>query len=71
MFIELLAASHENTISRLWYLVPLIVIVSLVYSASRFESPQRILLHAARRSVQIALFMALVLGLLAWLAAGL
>ncbi len=65
---ELLAAA---SVGRLWYLFPLIVIVSLVYSASRYESPGRILRRAGRLGLQIAGFMTIILGLLAWLSAGL
>ena len=65
---ELLAAT---SIGRLWYLLPLIVIVSLGYSASRYESPGRILRRAGRLGLQIAGFMTIILGLLAWLSAGL
>ena len=60
-----------TTIGRLWFLIPLIVIVSLVYSASRYESPDRILRRAVRLGLQIAGFMTVILGLLAWLSAGL
>lgn len=70
--IDLLAAAGgAGALGRLWFLLPLIIIVSLVYSASRYESPQRIVSRASRYSVQIAAFMAVVLGLLAWLSAGL
>jgi hypothetical protein len=58
-------------IGRLWFLLPLIVIVSLVYSASRYESADRILRRALRLGLQIAGFMTIILGLLAWLSAGL
>ena len=37
----------------LWYLLPLAVMISLVYSASRFELPERILHRAARLFFQI------------------
>lgn len=67
----LAAAAGGHTIGRLWFLPPLIVIVSLVYSASRYESPGRIVWRAGRLCLQIAGFMAVVLGLLAWLSAGL
>jgi hypothetical protein len=60
-----------GTIGRLWFLLPLIVIVSLVYSASRYESPERILRRAGRLGLQIAGFMTIILALLAWLSAGL
>ena len=60
-----------GTVGRLWFLLPLIVIVSLVYSASRYEAPERILSRAGRLGLQIAGFMTIVLALLAWLSAGL
>ncbi|HEY3964437.1 MAG TPA: hypothetical protein VGM05_07745 [Planctomycetaceae bacterium] len=71
MWHVLAAAGGVGSLGRLWFLPPLIVIVSLVYSASRYESPGRILWRAGRLCVQIAGFMAVVLGLLAWLSAGL
>jgi len=58
-------------LGRLWFLLPLIVIVSLVYSASRYEAPDHILRRAAKYCLQIAGFMTAVLALLAWLSAGL
>lgn len=58
-------------LGRLWFLLPLVVIVSLVYSASRYESPGRILRRAGRLGLQIAGFMTVILALLAWLSAGL
>jgi hypothetical protein len=67
----LFAAVNFSSGSRLWLLPPLIVVVSLVYSASRYEAPQRILVRAARLAAQIAGFMAAILALLAWLSAGL
>ncbi|MBI3863669.1 MAG: hypothetical protein HY290_17405 [Planctomycetia bacterium] len=66
-----LAAGGAAALGRLWFLPPLIIIVSLVYSASRYESPGRIVRRAFRLCVQIAGFMAVVLGILAWLSAGL
>jgi len=58
-------------LGRLWFLLPLVVIVSLVYSASRYESPGRILRRAGRLGLQIAGFVTVILALLAWLSAGL
>lgn len=46
------------------YLFPLSAVVSLVYSATRYEYPPRILGNAARLFVKIVLFMALALGVL-------
>lgn len=67
----LLLAFGIGSISRLWFLLPLIVVISLVYSASRYEMPDRIIRRAGRLGLQIAGFMAVVLALLAWLSAGL
>ena len=53
-----------------WYAVPLIVVVSLVYSATRHETMGPILRHAVRFAVWIVTFMAVVLALfvaLSWL----
>ena len=56
----LLAAGPNVT----WYLLPLAVMISLVYSASRYELPESILRRSARLFVTILIFMALVLGVL-------
>ena len=48
----------------LLYLLPLAMVVSLVYSASRFEMPSRILRRAIWLFIQIIGFMALVFGVL-------
>jgi hypothetical protein len=67
----LILAAGIGSVGRLWFLLPLIVVISLVYSASRYEMPDRILRRAGRLGLQIAGFMAVVLALLAWLSAGL
>jgi hypothetical protein len=57
------------TISQFWYSAPLIIVVSLVYSATRHELMQPILAHAARTAVWITGFMVVVfllLSLLSW-----
>ena len=58
--------------SRLWYAVPLIVAVSLVYAATRHELLEPILRHALHTAVWIVGFMVVVgsvLFLLTFLAA--
>ena len=40
-----------------WYLLPLALAISLVYSASRYELPERILGRATRLFLQIVGFM--------------
>lgn len=60
----LLAAADFFTLTRSAFLLPIVVIISLVYSASRYESPERIVRRAAKVGLQILGFMAVVLGLL-------
>lgn len=56
---------------RSWFLLPLIIVISLVYSASRYESPDHILRRAARLSLTIAGFMGAVFAVLVVLSYGL
>jgi hypothetical protein len=58
-------------INDLWYALPLIVSVSLVYAGTRFEDAGLILRHALRTGIWIAGFMAIILAALVglgWLA---
>ncbi len=57
----ILAASRAN---ELWYALPLIVVVSLVYAATRHEQMGPILLHALRFAAMVVGFMAAVLVVL-------
>jgi multisubunit Na+/H+ antiporter MnhB subunit len=51
--------------SDLWYALPLVVAVSLVYAATRHESMQQIVRHAARVGTWIVGFMAVIFLVLA------
>jgi hypothetical protein len=53
-----------------WYLLPLAAVISLVYSASRFELPDRILKRAARLFAQIVGTMAAVFAVLWYFSLG-
>ena len=67
MLFNLLAAPGA---ARLWYAVPLITSVSLVYAATRHEEMGPILIHAVRFAIWILVFMAIVLGviqLMSWM----
>ena len=66
-----LFALDAATVHRTWFLVPLVIVVSLVYSASRYEMPDRILRRAARLSLTILGFMAAVFAVLVLLSWGL
>ncbi|MFO0868007.1 MAG: hypothetical protein U0935_03590 [Pirellulales bacterium] len=56
---------------QLWHLVPLVVIVSLAYGATRHEQWSDILDHALRFGVWILGFLAAIFLLLLWLGWGL
>jgi hypothetical protein len=53
-----------QTTNLTWYLLPLAMAVSVVYSASRFELPDRILRRSIWLFIQIVGFMAIVFGAL-------
>ncbi|MFK7766424.1 MAG: hypothetical protein AB8B55_04335 [Mariniblastus sp.] len=52
---------------RIWYSVPLIVVVSLVYGATRHENLKEIFVHSFRSAVWVLGFMAIIFGLI-WIA---
>ncbi len=58
---SLLAFDH---IGDIWYAVPLVVAISLVYAATRHEEMGAILRQAMRISMWIVGFMAVVFGIL-------
>jgi len=53
--------------SDLWYALPLIVAVSLVYEATRYEHMPSILHAALRFGVLVTVFMGVAFALLYWL----
>ena len=59
--LQLAAAGNTN---RLWYALPLVVSVSLVYGAPRHELVGPILNHAFRAAVWIGSFMAIIFAVL-------
>lgn len=54
-----------------WYVFPLAAAISLVYSASRYELPERVILRSIRLFLTIIGFMLAVLLLLWFLSASL
>ena len=48
----------------IWFLFPLAAVISLVYNASRYELPERILRRALRLFITIVVFMTIVLAAL-------
>jgi len=57
----LAAALHTN---QLWYALPLVVVVSLVYAATRDEQLGPILSHALRIGMSVLGFMVVVFAIL-------
>lgn len=51
-------------IHQMWYALPLVVAISLVYAATRHEYMAPIFQHALRFAAWIVIFMAVVLGVL-------
>ena len=49
--------------TKIWYFLPLLVSVSLVYAATRHELLQPILSHAVRFALWIVVFMGVVFGI--------
>ena len=54
-----------------WYLIPMVLIISLVYTASQYELPDKILRVATKRFVYILGFMAVAFAVLWFLSDGL
>lgn len=50
-----------------WFLLPMAAAVSLVWNASRYESTELIIKRSLRMFIQIVVFMAIILGVLALL----
>lgn len=63
--LNLLTASPLIGASRLWYSLPLIITVSLVYGATRDERMPQIMEHSVRFAVQTIGFLALVIAIVA------
>ncbi len=56
-------------VNLMWFAVPLIIVISLVYAATHHEAMRPILTHAARLAVMISGFMLaimVVLAIVAW-----
>jgi amino acid transporter len=59
-----LLAAGTNVV---WFLLPLAAVISLVYNASRYELPERILRRSLRLFITIIVFMSIVLAVLMFL----
>ncbi len=64
MFAPLLSALATT---KLWYLLPLVVSVSLVYAATRHELVDEIIKHAVRFGIWIVGFMGVVFAIIFFL----
>ena len=57
----------NSTPARIWYSIPLIVVVSLVYGATRHEHLKEILIHSFRSAVWVVGFMTMIFAII-WVA---
>jgi hypothetical protein len=55
------------TPARIWYSIPLIVVVSLVYGATRHEYLKEILIHSVRSAIWVVSFMTMIFAII-WVA---
>lgn len=53
-----------QAVNHLWYAIPLILAISLVYGATRHETLPGILVNAYRAATWIVSFMAIIFGVL-------
>ena len=60
-----------HSINVNWYLVPMVLVISFVYSASQYELPEKIVRIALKRTVYILGFMAIAFAVLWFLSDGL
>jgi len=68
----MLAISHVlQSINVNWYLVPMVAVISLCYSASQYELTDKILRVATKRFLYILAFMATAFAVLWFLSDGL
>ena len=51
-------------VARIWYAFPLIVVISLVYGATRHENLKEILMHSGRSAVWVVGFMSIIFALI-------
>lgn len=49
---------------RFWYSIPLVVVISLVYGATRHENLREIFAHAIRSGLWVVGFMAIIFSLI-------
>ena len=50
--------------ARIWYAVPLVVVISLVYGATRHEHLREILIHSYRSILWVAGFMGIIFAVI-------
>jgi hypothetical protein len=65
MLIEWIAQSIAA--AQIWYAVPLVIVISLVYGATRHEQMAEILKQAGRSAVWVTVFMTIIFAIV-WLA---
>ena len=54
----------QATVARIWYALPLVVVISLVYGATRHEYPKEIMQHSFRSAVWVVGFMSIIFAII-------
>jgi hypothetical protein len=52
--------------AQIWYSVPLIVAISLVYGATRHEYLKEIVIHALRAALWLIVFLGIIFAIVWW-----
>lgn len=52
--------------AQIWYAAPLIVVISLVYGATRHEYLKEIIAHSIRAGLMLLIFLGVIFGLVWW-----
>lgn len=52
--------------AQIWYAIPLILAISLVYGGTRHEYLREILAHALRAGIWLTVFLGIIFGLVWW-----
>ena len=64
LLLQSLILSKSIWDARIWYAVPLVVVVSLVYGATRHENLREIFIHSYRSAIWVIGFMAIIFAII-------
>ena len=59
-----LLLAQTSSMPRIWYALPLVVAISLVYGATRHEHLREIMVHSMRSAIWVVGFMTVIFGII-------